>query len=273
MPAPKGSKIRPALTEAQAQSISDDELERLGYPGRPDAVAEPDRYAKWLDHVSRPMTVLPTHLLRTNVTARPKPESFANWSGLEAHSKTFHNYSAVDADWSVPQILGASSDGNPDYSAFWIGLDRLGLGTTRPKWQPRQLPHYRLHSGSGSAIRYGTGRYEVQRDRSGVDHGATNCWWVASRARRILPDVDDKRIRAECHNQQMETRGHNGQSKHQHVERQGRAFDRDLVWPWQHIDRFHVAQFPVRLLYLDRLGVASAPSLSLPLVERQGGVI
>jgi len=28
----------------------------LGYPPRPDATAWPDRYAKWLDRVSRPVT-------------------------------------------------------------------------------------------------------------------------------------------------------------------------------------------------------------------------
>jgi hypothetical protein len=31
-----GSKVRPALTEAQAQSLTDAQLDKLGYPARPD---------------------------------------------------------------------------------------------------------------------------------------------------------------------------------------------------------------------------------------------
>jgi hypothetical protein len=126
MPTPKGSKARPALTEAQAQSMSDETLDKLGYPARPDALTSPDKYAKWLDRVSRPITVLPTHLVSTNVTATPASHTSSNWSGLEAHSKTMHQYSAVTAIWNVPPIALASSDGNPDYSAFWVGLDGDG---------------------------------------------------------------------------------------------------------------------------------------------------
>ncbi len=126
MPVPKGSKVRPALTEAQAQSLTDAQLDELGYPARPDVLTSPDQYAKWLDRVSQPMTVLPTHLLSTNVTATPASYTSSNWSGLEAHSKTQHQYSAVSAIWEVPPIVLASSDGNTDYSAFWVGLDGDG---------------------------------------------------------------------------------------------------------------------------------------------------
>ena len=123
VPTPKGSTVRPALTEAQAQSLSDDELMNLGYTERPDVLSSPDQYAKWLDHVSRPMTVLPQHLVSTSVTASPALYTSANWSGLEAHSTTQHKYSAVTATWNVPLITFADSSGNPTYSAFWVGLD------------------------------------------------------------------------------------------------------------------------------------------------------
>jgi hypothetical protein len=126
MPVPKGSTVRPALTEAQAQSMTDDQLDKLGYPARPDVLTSPDKYAKWLERVSRPITVLPAHLVSTNVTATPANYTSSNWSGLEAHSKTTHQYSAVTAIWDVPLILVASSDGNTDYSAFWVGLDGDG---------------------------------------------------------------------------------------------------------------------------------------------------
>jgi hypothetical protein len=123
VPTPKGSKVRPGLTEAQAQSLTDDELANLGYTERPDVLSSPDQYAKWIDHVSRPMTVLPEHLVSTNVTASPGSYTFSNWSGLEAHSTTKRKYSAVTATWNVPLITFGDSSGNPTYSAFWIGLD------------------------------------------------------------------------------------------------------------------------------------------------------
>jgi len=126
VPTPKGSKVRPGLTEAQARSLTDDELANLGYTERPDVLSSPDEYAKWLDHVSRPMTVLPQHLVSTNVTASPGSYTSSNWSGLEAHSTTKRKYSAVAATWNVPPIVLGDPSGNPTYSAFWIGLDGDG---------------------------------------------------------------------------------------------------------------------------------------------------
>jgi hypothetical protein len=127
VPAPRGSTVRPALTEAQAQSLSDDELETLGYPERPDVLSSPDKYAKWLDRVSRPMTELPAHLInRSDITAGPGSYTTANWSGLEAHSSTKRKYSAVTAIWDVPPIVIGDSSGNPTYSAYWVGLDGDG---------------------------------------------------------------------------------------------------------------------------------------------------
>jgi hypothetical protein len=126
MPLPKGATVRPALTEAQAQSMTDAQLENLRYPARPDVLDSPDQYAKWLARVSRPMTMMPTHLVPTNVTATPVAYTSSNWSGLEAHSKTTHQYSAVSALWDVPAIISASSDGAEDFSSFWIGLDGDG---------------------------------------------------------------------------------------------------------------------------------------------------
>jgi hypothetical protein len=129
VPTPKGSTIRPGLTEAQAQSMTDEELEKQNYPARPDVLNSPDKYAKWLDRVSRNMVILPTHSVsRSDTTATPASYTSNNWSGLEAHSSTKKTYSAVSALWDVPVIPLASSDGNTDYSAFWIGLD--GDGTS-----------------------------------------------------------------------------------------------------------------------------------------------
>jgi hypothetical protein len=123
MPLPKGSTVRPALSEAEAQSMTDEQLDKLGYPSRPDVLTSPDEYTKWLGRVSKPMTMLPTRFVSTNVTATPASYTAPNWSGLEAHTKTTHQYSAVTAVWDVPPIPLVSSDGAIDYSAFWVGLD------------------------------------------------------------------------------------------------------------------------------------------------------
>jgi hypothetical protein len=126
MPLPKGSTVRPALSEAQAQSMTDEELDKLGYPSRPDVMTSPDKYTRWVAQVSKPMTVLPTYFVSTNVTATPASYTSNNWSGLEAHSTTTHQYSAVTAVWDVPPVVLSSSDGATDYSSLWVGLDGDG---------------------------------------------------------------------------------------------------------------------------------------------------
>jgi len=127
VPTPKGSKVRPGLTEAQAQSLTDAQLDKQGYPARPDVLTSPDQYTKWLGHVAQSMTLLPTHLVsRSDIRSAPAAYTSSNWSGLEAHSTTKHNYSAVTANWNVPAIVLASSDGETDYSSFWVGLDGDG---------------------------------------------------------------------------------------------------------------------------------------------------
>jgi hypothetical protein len=61
VPVPKGSTVLPALTEAEAQQLSSEELIGRGYPRRPDAASDPDVYQSWLKSVSRPSTHLPAH--------------------------------------------------------------------------------------------------------------------------------------------------------------------------------------------------------------------
>src|SRR5580700_7131948 len=61
MPVPRGSQVLPALTEQEAKLLSHNDLIARGYPLRPDAEASQGKFAKWLDLVSRPLTVLPPH--------------------------------------------------------------------------------------------------------------------------------------------------------------------------------------------------------------------
>jgi hypothetical protein len=132
MPTPKGSKILPGLTAAEARQLSDDELINRGYSMRPDAATSPDQYAKWLDRVSRPMTLVPSHSVsRSDIGHRRQQGILAgvsdsyNWSGYVAnHSK--RSYSAVSGYWNVPEVIYAEANHNTS-SAFWIGLDGYGL--------------------------------------------------------------------------------------------------------------------------------------------------
>lgn len=130
VPAPQGSQVLPALTEEAAQHLTDQDLMRLGYPSRPDAAASPNRRAKWLDLVSRPITQLPPHVVsRADIShlARVEAgtETSGNWSGLEARGPK-RSYMAVTSEWAVPPIpLGEL--GHTTYSAFWIGLDGDGI--------------------------------------------------------------------------------------------------------------------------------------------------
>lgn len=131
IPAPKGSRILPALTDETARQLSDEDVLQLGYSPRPDAAASPDNYAKWLERFSRPITLLPPHSINhPNIAHKGNlqagSETSSNWSGFEAHSGA-RSYIAVQAQWYVPDIFR----GEPNYvthSSTWVGLD--GDGTS-----------------------------------------------------------------------------------------------------------------------------------------------
>jgi hypothetical protein len=128
MPPPSGSKVLPALTESEAQSVSREELLARGYPPRPDSVASPDKYLKWRKAVSRSVTLLPAERrARTDISRRPSgveegpvQARSSNWSGMIG-SQPASTYSAIEAVWNVPEVVA----GNPTstYSGFWIGID------------------------------------------------------------------------------------------------------------------------------------------------------
>jgi hypothetical protein len=130
VPAPKGSRVLPALTEEEAQQLSDEELLGRGYLPRPDAVSSPDEYAVWRDRVSRPMTLIPPHPvswsdISHSGNVQEGAYTSANWSGYEAHG-TKRSYDAVQGEWGVPPIVLAES-GYTTYSSMWVGLDGDGV--------------------------------------------------------------------------------------------------------------------------------------------------
>jgi hypothetical protein len=130
IPTPKGARILPALKDADARQLSNNDLLTRGYPRRPDAVTSPDNYKTWLDMVSRPVTILPPHSVsRSDVSHRLRnaeagTATSGNWSGYEARGAK-GAYDAVQGEWNVPAIV-IGEPGNVTYSAFWVGLDGDG---------------------------------------------------------------------------------------------------------------------------------------------------
>lgn len=127
MPTPKGSVVQPALTEVEAQVLPDEELTNRGYPPRPDS---PDAYAKWLEIVTRPTTMVDPHLVsRTDAFHHLVQASVThsyNWSGYVADASKNRTYSSVHGEWNVPDVHACENVSNT-YSAFWIGLDGYNL--------------------------------------------------------------------------------------------------------------------------------------------------
>ena len=138
LPAPKGSKIRPALTDEAARQLSDEDIIAQGYPLRPSAAESPEAYAKWLNRVSRPMTLISPHSVRrSDISHLPRtsiagPNTSENWSGFVAQSSP-GSYRMVEGGWNVPSVTGEVGTlkggfpvvipGPPTYSALWVGLD------------------------------------------------------------------------------------------------------------------------------------------------------
>jgi hypothetical protein len=139
VPAPAGSKVRPALTDEAARQLSDEDIIAQGYPPRPNAAESPEAYAKWLDRVSRPMTIVPPHSVkRSDISHLPRtaiagPNTSSNWSGFVAQGSN-GSYRLAQGEWTVPSVLGEVKivyegrlptvvTGPQTYSALWVGLD------------------------------------------------------------------------------------------------------------------------------------------------------
>jgi len=126
----EGSTLRPGLSEAEARSLSDEELRQQSYPPRPNAAASPKAYATWLRVVSRPAThVAAGAMIRPEMShdhgqVTAGTGSFANWSGYEVYGAK-GSYDSVVGEWYVPSVTSASGY---SYSALWVALD--GIGTS-----------------------------------------------------------------------------------------------------------------------------------------------
>ena len=114
--------IRPALSEVQMQSLSQQELLERGYPPRPDPEASGPHNA-WRSLVSAPITMVKPGLLANPGVSSLNQLSYGNWSGFQLRNGLFN---LVTGAWNVPYaILGET---NTEVAAsFWIGMsDAVG---------------------------------------------------------------------------------------------------------------------------------------------------
>jgi peptidase A4-like protein len=126
MPAPRGSQVLRALTEDETRLLSDEELLNRGYPARPDAATDPEEYASWLQFVSQPSTLLPPHLVSTNIFHHPYVQAgvttSSNWSGYVGNGPNKRTYDDITGTYTQPQLVACYTN-HTTYSAFWDGLD------------------------------------------------------------------------------------------------------------------------------------------------------
>jgi len=121
-----------------ALKASSDELKKYGLPPKPDATANPQRYAKWSKYLSKPLTfVAPTlkiiendrNPLAQQLVKVKNTATSSNWSGIVLTNPTPDKYTAIEGEWIVPNAYPNSTDANGTYwVATWIGID--GDGTS-----------------------------------------------------------------------------------------------------------------------------------------------
>ena len=127
IPAPKGSRVLPALTDESARQLSDQEIVALGYSPRPDPVESLDAYTKWLETYSRPLTMLPPQSVRQSAIGHTPPSvdgflSNSHWSGYVAQGAA-SSFIRVNGWWHVPHIGNYESLSINQRSSLWVGLD------------------------------------------------------------------------------------------------------------------------------------------------------
>jgi Peptidase A4 family len=126
-----GDVIRPALTEADALQLSDEEVVRREYPVRPDPTKAPDAFAQWLQVVSKPARRLnPRQVAHPEASASTYISS-GTWSGFDLKTVgsgsiqiPVSTYDFVASGWAVPTVsLSKIEQNTTTKSSFWIGLD------------------------------------------------------------------------------------------------------------------------------------------------------
>jgi hypothetical protein len=118
------TRMRPALS-GDLRQISQRELERSGYPRRPNVAPDSDAYRSWEESVSMPMRVLDFDGAHSELDFESNLPA-GNWCGAVANSAP---YEYAFGSWVEPNI--APSTGLPQYiSAAWVGIGGGESGDT-----------------------------------------------------------------------------------------------------------------------------------------------
>jgi hypothetical protein len=129
-PAARVSRVRPALV-GDPMSYTREELVAHDLPPRPDPVASPKSFARWLELATRPVnviepeTVVSSHarrgVERPAVTPDAIPTQSTNWCG-NFISDPSRDYFYVYGTWNLPHITNQGGFWSTTYSATWLGL-------------------------------------------------------------------------------------------------------------------------------------------------------
>lgn len=138
MPAPAAEKrkpqandvIRPALANAEALQLSNEEIIKREYPMRPNPNESPDAFAAWLKVVSHPARrVNPRQVVHPEIRATSNWEIHPTWSGFELRNPSCDPqcglYDLVESEWNVPALLNKAEE---DTRTFLLsGLDSTAM--------------------------------------------------------------------------------------------------------------------------------------------------
>jgi hypothetical protein len=134
-PAARISRVHPALA-GDPLSYSREELTARDLPPRPDPVASPTSFARWLDLATHPVNVIEPEIVassrpHTRADARPTLPSpqvrdngaLANgaWSGFLLTDPT-RDYFYIYGTWTVPQLTNEGGFWSTAYNSYWVGL-------------------------------------------------------------------------------------------------------------------------------------------------------
>ena len=132
MPAPEIPKphrvasVRSALSEHDILHLSDEELQKRGYPPRPNPEQAANAFNAWRKAVSMPVTVVKPQtisdpeIFHGSAKIVNGPAYSDNWSGFELRGTG--PYSIVVGTWHVPDVATQRNTGMA-YSSFWVGID------------------------------------------------------------------------------------------------------------------------------------------------------
>ena len=126
------NRPRLPVLDVDPMSLGNGDLVARHYPPRPDANANPEGYAKWLELVSSGPAVVTAHTIvdrsRTHGPSRQNGNNTSNnWSGYVITTPaSAPEYAWIYGEWTVPRAFSESGFWSSDHSTLWVGIDGWG---------------------------------------------------------------------------------------------------------------------------------------------------